>query len=419
VEAFIFVLVHFRQKVCVVCFVLDDYRPILCYTLDPLLHVNSLVYGTACLVEQQTTFTFLVASRSGRLSLLLSPPNRSLCFEDRHRMRRGGGMSGFVSAKKPQSMLGGFVPASSTTSSSSMSMDAPRPSRPLIRLDDDDVPSRPVPSLTSSAGDDDALDAFMSSLSDSSTATATPQPIPNNSTAYPSLNVSSAREVVVPSSTNADVDDDDPLEAFMAGIKAEVKKDAIKSAATAAATAATALTQPKRKAERVDDELEREEAAADKELAKRRKMELARQQQMTKKDDTKESSTAHKQPGDVGYNSDDDVYAEGGDDGMEYDEDGNPLPKKRGKNIAALAAIDHSKIKYAPFRKSFYTEHPDVSSLDTDTLAKLYAEVDVKATGRGVPRLCPSFEHVITSFYHLLLSPSLYYATTTMMLPLS
>lgn len=58
-----------------------------------------------------------------------------------------------------------------------------------------------------------------------------------------------------------------------------------------------------------------------------------------------------------GYDSDEEVYAaakalEEGDDEVEYDEDGNPVLKvKRGKHIASLPPVDHSRINYPPFRK--------------------------------------------------------------------
>ncbi len=52
-----------------------------------------------------------------------------------------------------------------------------------------------------------------------------------------------------------------------------------------------------------------------------------------------------------------------GANNIEYDSDGIPVGTRKGDKsvVEPLPQVDHSTIKYLPFKKIFYKEHADVS----------------------------------------------------------
>lgn len=87
-----------------------------------------------------------------------------------------------------------------------------------------------------------------------------------------------------------------------------------------------------------------------------------------------------------------------GDDGsdveMEYDEDGNPIPPPKKKFIDPLPPIDHSEIEYEPFEKNFYTPHEDIEILTPPQVEELKKNLGVKISGPDPPRPVSSFAHL-------------------------
>lgn len=79
---------------------------------------------------------------------------------------------------------------------------------------------------------------------------------------------------------------------------------------------------------------------------------------------------------------------------IEYDEDGNPIPPDRKKIIDPLPPIDHSVIEYKPFRKEFYTVHPDINALSAHQIAELRKTLCLTVTGSQAPRPVSSFGHL-------------------------
>lgn len=65
------------------------------------------------------------------------------------------------------------------------------------------------------------------------------------------------------------------------------------------------------------------------------------------------------------------IHDEGSDIEVEYDEDGNPIIKHVKKIIDPLPPVDHSEINYESFEKNFYTVHEEISSLPKDKVAEL------------------------------------------------
>lgn len=62
------------------------------------------------------------------------------------------------------------------------------------------------------------------------------------------------------------------------------------------------------------------------------------------------------------------------------------------RDIQPLEAVDHSKISYAPFKKDFYDESPDVFALDDREVADQRAQLQISVQGRDVPKPVLSFE---------------------------
>ncbi|CAH2244580.1 jg11695 [Pararge aegeria aegeria] len=85
---------------------------------------------------------------------------------------------------------------------------------------------------------------------------------------------------------------------------------------------------------------------------------------------------------------------DGSDVEIEYDEDGNPIPPPKKKIIDPLPPIDHSEIQYVPFEKNFYTPHEDIESLDQQQVEELKKNLGVKISGPDPPRPVSSFAHL-------------------------
>ncbi|KFD64928.1 hypothetical protein M514_06320 [Trichuris suis] len=152
-----------------------------------------------------------------------------------------------------------------------------------------------------------------------------------------------------------DDDDEDPLDAFMAGIEAQAKKDKEKS----------------------------EEHARNEPVEEENKHKLGRTD-IEEEDDQESWVEANK----------DKIVSEGNDevDELEYDEEGNPLPPKK-KYIDPLPAVDHTSIEYEPFEKNFYEEHSDIVALTVEDVKKLRQTLDIKVLGAFPAKPVTSFAH--------------------------
>ncbi|KAF7265859.1 ATP-dependent RNA helicase DDX42 [Rhynchophorus ferrugineus] len=147
-------------------------------------------------------------------------------------------------------------------------------------------------------------------------------------------------------------DEDDPLDAFMAGIEAQVKQESQQSCSS---------SQQHPKAVRNDLEEE------DNEESYYRYME--------------ENPNAGVLP----------VEEDGIE--IEYDEDGNPIPPDKKKIIDPLPPIDHALIEYKPFQKNFYIEHPEIKLLSSTKASELRKKYDLHVSGTDIPKPVASFGH--------------------------
>lgn len=78
---------------------------------------------------------------------------------------------------------------------------------------------------------------------------------------------------------------------------------------------------------------------------------------------------------------------------IEYDEDGNPIPPPRKREIDPLPPIDHDDFTYKPFEKNFYTPHEDINNLSRSQVEELRQRLKIRVSGPVPPRPIVSFAH--------------------------
>ncbi|XP_022079915.1 ATP-dependent RNA helicase DDX42-like [Acanthaster planci] len=81
------------------------------------------------------------------------------------------------------------------------------------------------------------------------------------------------------------------------------------------------------------------------------------------------------------------------DDILEYDADGNPIIPERSKFIDPLPPINHAEIKYEAFVKNFYEEHRDIAALKYPEVLELRKKFGIRVSGFDPPRPVSSFGH--------------------------
>ncbi|XP_028131448.1 ATP-dependent RNA helicase DDX42 isoform X1 [Diabrotica virgifera virgifera] len=147
---------------------------------------------------------------------------------------------------------------------------------------------------------------------------------------------------------NVEDDEDDPLDAYMAGIEQQVHRESL---------------QKSEPTQGIRNDLEEE--------------------------DVEESYYRYMEENpNAGVPQTDDDHPE-----VEYDEDGNPIAPDKKKIIDPLPPIDHSTIEYQPFEKVFYEEHSDINELTDEQVKELRKVLDISVTGSNAPKPVSSFAH--------------------------
>eukprot|EP00026_Physarum_polycephalum_P002536 Phypoly_transcript_02543.p1 GENE.Phypoly_transcript_02543~~Phypoly_transcript_02543.p1 ORF type:complete len:897 (+),score=184.99 Phypoly_transcript_02543:35-2725(+) len=162
-----------------------------------------------------------------------------------------------------------------------------------------------------------------------------------------------------------DDDEVDPLDAFMAGVQAEVEK------------ATTAPAAPKARIAEFEDEDPVESYIKHKQaVGKAAAAAAAAANVRISSDDTDEDvyAAAKAVDGDGGYDSDEIMTVKGGK-----------------KIIEPIPALDHSQIQYAPFEKCFYTEDEDINLMTEQEVDDYRKELEIKITGPDPIRPVKSF----------------------------
>lgn len=87
------------------------------------------------------------------------------------------------------------------------------------------------------------------------------------------------------------------------------------------------------------------------------------------------------------------VNEENSGDELEYDEDGNPIAPSKKRFIDPLPPMDHSEVEYKPFEKNFYVLHEEISKLTKVQKDELRHKLGIKVTGAAAPAPVCSFAH--------------------------
>ncbi|KAL4702621.1 hypothetical protein ACJJTC_013042 [Scirpophaga incertulas] len=157
------------------------------------------------------------------------------------------------------------------------------------------------------------------------------------------------------SGSKADDDEEDPLDAYMAGLEQQAAKDLVASKENEASGKGDSGRGTRGDIDDMDDE---------------------------------ESYYKYMEENPLGTADD------GSDVEIEYDEDGNPIAPTKKKFIDPLPPIDHSEIQYEPFEKNFYTPHEDIEILTHQQVEDLKKNLGVKITGPDPPKPVSSFGHL-------------------------
>ncbi|PVV01143.1 hypothetical protein BB560_004449 [Smittium megazygosporum] len=162
------------------------------------------------------------------------------------------------------------------------------------------------------------------------------------------------------------VNDDDPLEQFMAEINKQAKHDAENMGSNI-------TTENKYEDEDADGFLEKYFHEIEKEPHEFKNF---------------VSST--------NLDSDEEVYEAAMKAELGFNRNFVPAEENQGadkKEIDPLPRIDHSNIKYQPIKKHFYSPHPDIEKIDDFTLKKLLDQYEIHISGGQRIKMCTSFAH--------------------------
>eukprot|EP00041_Stephanoeca_diplocostata_P023722 m.588588 g.588588 ORF g.588588 m.588588 type:complete len:791 (+) comp22365_c0_seq16:126-2498(+) len=84
---------------------------------------------------------------------------------------------------------------------------------------------------------------------------------------------------------------------------------------------------------------------------------------------------------------------EGDEEVVEYDDNGYPIRKQKESLMEVIPPVDHDKMSYLPIEKIFYEEHPDITALSTAQVHDLRRKLAVKVSGFEPPKPIVSFAH--------------------------
>ncbi|KAI8092934.1 P-loop containing nucleoside triphosphate hydrolase protein [Halteromyces radiatus] len=168
------------------------------------------------------------------------------------------------------------------------------------------------------------------------------------------------------SETTTNLDEDDPLDAFMADMTEQAKKSI-----------------PEQKARR-DDLEEEDDIETYVRHMKDKGIVIGKTGRSTQRDENADS--------------DEEVYATAAavDAQLRYDSDdmdNNNVDGRGKKEIEPLARVDHDSIQYPEIEKYFYQEHPDITAMTMEQTQKIRKDIGIYVSGSQVAKPCISFAH--------------------------
>ncbi|KAF9328892.1 ATP-dependent RNA helicase ddx42 [Podila minutissima] len=256
-----------------------------------------------------------------------------------------------------------------------------RSSRPSLGFEDDDggelsdsTPGPPKRKLVKLDQDgDDDNDVFTRLAHKQPTHSGPPQRrVDDDDDAFSRLasNKDAAKDTETETPIPEPEEENDPLDAFMAGIDTQVQKEAEK---------------PSEEKSNRDDFDEEDHVESYMKHMKRKGITIGQGGPMKDRNED--------------VDSDEEVYATARaidnaseaqydpDDYSNYDAPGAK------KEIAPLPRMDHSKQDYVEIEKCFYEEHEDIAKLSEDQVRRIRQDLDMRVSGADVAKPCISFAH--------------------------
>ncbi|VDK46951.1 unnamed protein product [Anisakis simplex] len=157
-------------------------------------------------------------------------------------------------------------------------------------------------------------------------------------------------------------EEEDPLDAFMAGVEKQAREDKIAS-----------VKKDQERSAQVESGIETDED---------KKKGLGRTD--IDDEDMQESYFKFLEERKANAPEEEEIY--------EYDEDGNIIWTWK-KVIDPLTAIDHSSIQYAPFNKNFYQEHEQIKAMSALKVFEIRNRLNLKVAGLNPPKPVSAFAH--------------------------
>ncbi|PAA88539.1 hypothetical protein BOX15_Mlig009050g1 [Macrostomum lignano] len=160
-------------------------------------------------------------------------------------------------------------------------------------------------------------------------------------------------------------DEEDPLEAFMAGVTAEAKRDL----------------------DRIAPSLQQKQQSQQQQLQQQQQQQKGLREDLEREDEMEAYLKFMQENPNVGVQGDDEeIY--------EYDNEGNIVERAGHKEIDPLPPVDHSQVQYAPFERNFYTPHPEVAAMKPEQAMELRRKLGIRVQGVEAPYPICSFAHL-------------------------
>ena len=260
----------------------------------------------------------------------------------------------------------GYDAAQTSVGAQAAAITYDRAKRKLVTLDDDDDVDRSAvasAAAAAAAGEVDPLDAFMATLAPPKASSQRLSP----PTAAPAASVPSKP---APQPAEEEID---PLDAYMLSLSSASPPSRSSASAVAAPSSSSSISS--KRLELDDDDAQASYLASSEH---RRAQKLARLERMAQDQGVSLDSLLATR----GDSSDDDRDRRGDDDDDEDNDGSAPRSasssaggsssssSKKREGQRSLPAVDHSAKTYA-FRKSFYTEHPELTALPEQEMKEL------------------------------------------------
>ncbi|KAF9907865.1 ATP-dependent RNA helicase ddx42 [Linnemannia zychae] len=188
--------------------------------------------------------------------------------------------------------------------------------------------------------------------------------------AFPHLGSKQAHDETSTAQVDEEEEEDDPLDAFMAGIDTQVKKEA---------------EMPSEEKVRRDDIEDEDYVESYMKHMKKKGIMVGHGGPMQERNEE--------------VDSDEEVYAtaraidSAAEPQFDPDEMGFDMQPNGKKEITPLPRVDHSRQNYVEIEKCFYEEHEDIARLTDEQVKQIRMDLDMRVSGADAAKPCISFAH--------------------------